>query len=679
MVVRQEPDNRIGPDSIDPQRYNIHSSSRSNGPINHVGSRYPGNSRNSRYKKESGFFRHLYSLKVKLIVPYVILTLFTAMIGTYVVTRLVSSSARERFLNQLYEASRVAADGILRAERGHLADLRLMTYTSGVSEAILNGDEQALQDLLWPLALNNGMQAVSVLDLNGTSLLTMVQDPETGQTILYAGEDFSTVQIVNTVLQGEQDRLGDKFTDFIDTQAGTYLFTSAPVKDDTDQLAGVLLVGTRAYSMVSDLKQQILADIILLDEEGKILTTTFNEVEEGLSSLQLSEDQLHDIEDNPIAALEINHRQYLAAYSPLLVREEFAGYKGIALCSEYLIDTEITSRHIFTIIFSAVTIGVIVIGYILSRSIASPIMHLQAVAHAIAEGDLEQRSGLKRKDEVGQLAAVIDLMTFRLRRRTAQAARLYAETIERNEELNRINDRLQSTQQQLIQSEKLAAVGQLTAGIVHDVKNPLAVIKGLAEEMGEDFEQNTDGKKTLKTIRESATRATRIVSDLLTFARQSKPTMQRQNIVDTVKTALRLTDFLVRKGRVQVMTDLPRKQVLLEYDAQQIEQVLINLIQNAIQAMPDGGKLLLSVRPGEKQTRIFVQDTGVGIPPENLRRVFDPFFTTKKEGDGTGLGLSVSYGIISRHGGSIDVQSEPGKGTRFVITLPNSCKEGSNV
>ncbi|MBN1264562.1 MAG: HAMP domain-containing protein [Anaerolineales bacterium] len=678
MVARQEPGKNVNLHPIDRQRYNVHSSTTQNGLNSRSGRQSSEKPGKCLRRLVSGFFKQLHSLKIKLILPYVILTLFTAMTGTYVVTRLVSSSARERFMNQLYEASRVAADGVLRTERTHLADLRLMAYTSGVSDAILNQDEVALQNLLWPLVLNNAMEAVSVLDLDGMSLLTMAQDPNSGQTILYTGEDFSSVRIVQAVLQREQDELGDKFSGFIDTRAGTYLFSSAPVKDETGKLVGVLLVGTRGFSLVSELKQQILADLIFLDAEGKLLTTSFTEVEEGNESLQLTQEQMIEIEDNPITALEINQRQYLAAYTPLMVREELVGYKGIALCSEYLIDTEITSRNIFSIIFSAATIGVILIGFFLSRSIAAPILHLQSVARSIAEGDLEQRSGLQRKDEVGQLAAVVDLMTFRLRRRTAQAAKLYAETVERNEELNRINERLQSTQQQLIQSEKLAAVGQLTAGIVHDVKNPLAVIKGLAEEMEEDHTFNESGQKTLKTIRDSASRATRIVSDLLTFARQSTPTMQRQNIVDTVKTALRMTDYLTRKGRVQVQADLPEQQVLLEYDAQQIEQVLINLIQNAIQAMPDGGKLLLSVKPEGLHTRIIVQDNGVGIPAEYLRRIFDPFFTTKKEGEGTGLGLSVSYGIITKHGGSIDVESEPGQGTRFVITMPNGVQEGKN-
>ena len=247
---------------------------------------------------------------------------------------------------------------------------------------------------------------------------------------------------------------------------------------------------------------------------------------------------------------------------------------------------------------------------------------------------------------------------------------MYAETLERNEELAKANARLQSTQQQLIQSEKLAATGQLTAGIVHDVKNPLAVIKGLAEELQEEVLLSTEATEQLKTIQDNANRANKIITDLLKFARQATPAMKRQNFCETIRTSSRLTDYLARKGKVEVVIETPDDPVMVTYDATQIEQVLVNLFQNAIQAMPDGGKLTVQLMREDKGIALRVQDVGVGIPEENLRRIFDPFFTTKSEGEGTGLGLSVSYGIVAKHRGRINVKSQPGKGTVFIIKLP---------
>jgi two-component system NtrC family sensor kinase len=236
--------------------------------------------------------------------------------------------------------------------------------------------------------------------------------------------------------------------------------------------------------------------------------------------------------------------------------------------------------------------------------------------------------------------------------------------------LSESNERLRSTQLQLIQSEKLAAIGHLTAGIVHDVKNPLTVIKGMAELIQEGDGLDTQTKKDLKLIRENAEKATNIVTDLLKFSRQSTPEMKYGDLRETVETTLRLTSYLLRKNQITLVTELSKQPIMAVYDSQQIEQVLINLIHNAIQAMPASGSLKVTLEGTEKSVSISIQDTGVGIPPENINRIFDPFYTTKPAGEGTGLGLSVSYGIVSCHGGRIEVESTYGQGSTFTIILP---------
>jgi two-component system NtrC family sensor kinase len=293
------------------------------------------------------------------------------------------------------------------------------------------------------------------------------------------------------------------------------------------------------------------------------------------------------------------------------------------------------------------------------------------MSQAVAAGDLDQNTGVRRSDEIGELASAFDQMTLHLRERTAEAARLYAETVQRNKELAEINAQLQATQLQLIQSEKLAAIGQLTAGIVHDVKNPLTVIKGMAELLQEEEGLPASIKEELNVIRESAVKANRIVTDLLKFARQSTPEMKHQDMRETVEAALRLTAYLTREAHIQVKADLPGEPVMVTYDSRQVEQVLLNLIHNSVQAMPNRGSLLVNMSKADGAVAIAIQDTGVGIPPENLSRIFDPFFTTKAESEGTGLGLSLSYGIIANHRGRLDVVSEVGKGTTFTILLPD--------
>ncbi len=611
----------------------------------------------------------LSGLRAKLIVPYVLLTMVIAMVGVFIVTNLVTSSIRERFINQLFEASRVVADGVVRHEKDHLEELRLMAFMEGVPEAITDRDADRLQEILWPIALNNGIEAIAVIDPLGQEIMTLALEPATSQYLVSSGADFSGYEMVVKGLAGMIDEIGDKYADLMVTSFGPYLFTNAPVRDDAGHMVGLLLVGTRLESLLAELKSQALADITILNKEGTFIATTLVEPDEGFQFLELDPRDMRS-SNSTTRELELYGRDYQAVDSPLIVRQMEMGILSVVLPSNYIVTTMATSRNTFSLLFSLATVATIIVGYILAQSIAKPILRLRSISTSVAAGDLDQSTGFERADEIGELASAFDTMTFRLRERTAEAARLYAETVERNEELAEINARLQSAQAQLVQSEKLASVGQLTAGIVHDVKNPLAVIKGLAEELHEEVGIDPSTRAQLTTIRDSASRASTIVTDLLKFARQSTPEMQRRDMRETIQSSLRLTEYLTRKGKVEVSVELPDQPIMLAYDAQQIEQVLINLITNAVQAMQHGGSLRVSLTKSGSKVAITIQDTGTGIPKQNLKRIFDPFFTTKPEGEGTGLGLSVSYGIVSRHGGTIEVESELGWGTTFTVFLP---------
>ena len=614
----------------------------------------------------------LYGLRTKLVAPYAILTVIIAMLGVYIITSLVSASFQERFDNQLVEASTVAADGVVRMERKHLSIARLLANMQGIPEMVQREDAGSLQVILEGIALNDEVELMAVLDATGRSLMTLRYDVETKGLEYFTGDDFSFFEPVQNVLNRNVDAQGDKYVGLVATRFGPSIFTTAPILDETDQLVGVQMVGTRVQTLIVDLERQALADIIVLDPQGKLVETTLVEPEGGFETLELGPLSGQGAGFQSISRrLELYGREYEIQYAPLVLRAEPAGYLGAVMRSDYIVNTLATSRTGFSVIFTLGTLAVILLGYLLAQHIARPILRLRAISQAVAGGDLEQSSGLQRSDEIGELASAFDIMTLRLRERTEEAARLYIETVNRNKELAEINARLQAAQAQLVQSEKLAAVGQLTAGIVHDVKNPLAVIKGLAEELAEETEGADEFvQQGLQTIRDSATRANVIVTDLLKFARQSTPEMQRRDLRDTLDSVFRLTEYLLRKGKVTLELSVPEKPVMALYDSQQIEQVLINLVTNAVQAMPDGGTLKASLSKQNGQVEIELTDTGIGILPENLPRIFDPFFTTKPEGEGTGLGLSVSYGIISEHGGKIDVQSTPGVGTTFRITLP---------
>lgn len=248
-------------------------------------------------------------------------------------------------------------------------------------------------------------------------------------------------------------------------------------------------------------------------------------------------------------------------------------------------------------------------------------------------------------------------------------ARMYTEVQAQLAALERAHAQLVETQAQLVESAKLASIGQLAAGLAHEINNPIGIILGFAQLIG----QRTEDEKLKRyagTMEREAIRVRGIVSDLLGFARQAAAESRRMDLREVLEAALRLVEYQLIKENVQVVRAYAAEPGWVMADQDQLLQVLMNLIQNARQAMPQGGALTLRTWTGGGTAYFAVTDTGTGIPPEDLGHVFDPFFTTKPVGQGTGLGLSVSYGIIKRCGGEIRVRSEPGAGTTFWVGLP---------
>ncbi len=616
-----------------------------------------------------GKFR-ISGLQGKLIIPYVVLTMVIAAVGIFVITRLVTSTIRERFVNQIYEAARVASDTVVRHEKDNLENLRVVAYTQGVADALAARDVARLDELLTPLALNYEIDAITLIDPEGTELLTIGRAPESNQFVRTQGTSFAGNELVRKILLGVVDEQGDKFVDILETEYGPALFTGAPVYNNAGEIVGGVMVGANLNKMQADIKTQALVDVIFFDQDWNLIVTTLMEPNGGFGELETASQSVNVYELPQTFDLTMYDRDFQITYAELAARNEKIGWLGVVLPSNYVVSTEATSRNLISLVFALGTVAVILIGYFLSQSIARPILKLRSLSQAVAAGDLEQQSGLKRADEIGELAEAFDQMTLSLRDRTQEAARLYDEAVQRNIELAEINERLRSTQQQLIQSEKLAAIGQLSAGIVHDIKNPLAVIKGVTELLLSEEDGSEEFRQELTLINDSATKANNIVSDLMKFARQSELEMGEYDMRDTIEAVLRLMAFPIRKAHVKVIQDLPDDPIMMSYDYQQIEQVLLNLVSNAIQAMSDGGTLRVNLSRSQGTAAISVQDTGMGIPPENINRIFDPFFTTKPEGEGTGLGLSVSYGIVSKHNGHIQVESVVGEGTTFTILLP---------
>lgn len=245
-------------------------------------------------------------------------------------------------------------------------------------------------------------------------------------------------------------------------------------------------------------------------------------------------------------------------------------------------------------------------------------------------------------------------------------------------ELADVNKRLEHAQHALVQGEKLASMGQLAAGIAHEVNNPLGVVLMYSHMLAEECDTNPEMKEDLKVISDQADRCKRIVSGLLNFARQNRVLLQPTNLNNFVKSVL--LGLHGHEGII-VETVTPPPDTMAEIDSDQMLQVLTNLMSNAIEATPEGGKVTLTCQVTDRQVIFKVADTGVGIKQENKDRIFTPFFTTKPIGKGTGLGLPVSYGIVKMHRGDIRFESNADPvqgptGTTFFVTVP---RYGNNV
>ncbi len=320
------------------------------------------------------------------------------------------------------------------------------------------------------------------------------------------------------------------------------------------------------------------------------------------------------------------------------------------------------------------------VGWFIRRFVSQPVRRLLACTQKVARGDLDCTIQTASNDEIGDLARSFQKMTEDLRTARAQLS-AWAHKLE-NEVEHKTHD-LKLAQAQVLRSEKLSSIGLLAAGVAHELNSPLTGILTYAHLLAKKAPDGSREKEHLKVIGNQAERCATIIRQLLDFSRERPPEKKHQDLHAVLEQALALVEHQWRSRDVTIEREFDPGLPHVFMDAGQMQQVFLNLLANAAEAMPGGGQVTLRTRalvpaaPSGAATQTVPQevqiafcDTGVGIPPENIDKIFDPFFTSKEVGQGTGLGLAVSYGIIERHGGTIAVESTPGKGTTFTITLP---------
>jgi signal transduction histidine kinase len=316
--------------------------------------------------------------------------------------------------------------------------------------------------------------------------------------------------------------------------------------------------------------------------------------------------------------------------------------------------------------------------YGMARAVVIPIKRLVQATERIASGDLSHMVAAGGRDEVAELAGSFNHMVVDLRKYHEEVEN-YSRTLEekvreRTFDLEQANKSLRETQAQLIQASKMAAMGQFGAGVAHELNQPLAGISGYTDLLLLKMEKETPEWRYAKKIEDQCVRMTKIVSNLRTFARQSKFEYAETDINQPIDDALMLLGEQLRSHSIKVQRDLSPSPPKVLADANQLEQVFLNLISNAKDAIDPkgGGNITIISRKSDRAdfVEVLVMDNGTGMDAATVNDIFNPFFTTKDVGKGTGLGLSISLGIVEDHGGIIEVHSIKDAGTAFRITLP---------
>lgn len=308
------------------------------------------------------------------------------------------------------------------------------------------------------------------------------------------------------------------------------------------------------------------------------------------------------------------------------------------------------------------------LSLLVTRFVNRPIDKLLAATKKAADGNLDQTVSIRTHDELGELSESFNNMIAELKH-SRDAIEGWTQTLE-----HRVQERtqeLQQVQDQLIHAGKMAALGELAAGVAHEINNPLTGVLTFSSLLLKKVDETHPWRKDLETIVQQTSRCRNIVKGLLDFARQRKPDKRQWDIHNLLDRTIGLVEKQAAFQSIQIVKDFRTDFPTLFVDGDQIQQVFMNIILNAGDAMAKkGGTLTIKTEARDGVAEIAFSDTGPGISKEHLSKLFDPFFTTKETGKGTGLGLAISYGIIQSHSGDIKVESDEGKGATFRIRLP---------
>ncbi|MBI4057632.1 MAG: HAMP domain-containing protein [Elusimicrobia bacterium] len=583
-------------------------------------------------------------LRLKLTATLVAVVVFTTLLSGYFTIRHSYEALKlQKQQDELVMARNIAAqvDEVLRKTKQTIETLARHPFIQSMDPV---KQRQALTLVTKVTELIDG---IMVLDLSGNTLVLDQAEPDTRRLL----PESPSLQFVQPI-----KRAGiTKFSDIYRSKSGEVAVAiNAPIIKN-NLLAGILSGGIllKNHSMggIEGIRIGKSGYAYIVDGKGSIIVHPQRErLLENLSANPPVQELLKKREGT-IGFLNQEGVQVLAAFAPI----QETGW-GVVVRQPTSESYAYADQILFflTAIFFLSLICAICLGILLAWQIAKPVTALAEGVRQVSEGNLDTRIPVISHDEVGILASTFNEMTQKLKRHMKEIDQAHSQVLE--------------AQRQLAQSEKMAAIGQLAAGLAHEINNPLNIISGFAEHLLEKTPQQDPGRVHLEEILRETVRSQKLVTEILRFAKPKTPARISTNINQLIEETLTLLQTQAKFDDIEVESNLQPDVPLLEVDRDQIKQVFLNIFLNACQAMPTSGRLSVETKRNDGHIEVSVRDIGMGISAEHLDKIFNPFFTTKEEG--TGLGLSLSYAIMEQHGGTIQIKSDPGQGTTCTVILP---------
>jgi len=631
----------------------------------------------------------------KLLISFMFISLtgnlFFTFAGIMLTGNRILAEAQERVRTDLNSAREIYL-GDLR----HLSDVvRLTANRPLLQEAFLSGNTEFVINELSKTKISEGLDFLTLTDETGKVVLRTNPPYITGDyqiqdnvvdSVLRTKQPVATTTIVSAdELRKESDQLSDRaYFVLIDTPmarrradidvtSGLMLKAAAPVFDVQGDFTGVLYGGillNRNFDIVDKIKQTVFQGVkyngkdigtaTIFQDDVRISTNVLNEEGERAIGTRIAEEVYNQVvgKGKPwIGRAYVVNNWYITAYEP--IKSYYGAVIGIlyvGILEQKYIDLRTRAIYAYALISLLTFLGSILLSFILARSISIPVNKLVSASIELASGNLDVKVEKVSNDEIGKLADSFNAMATALKDRD-----------------DRIKD---FTRKKIMESERLALIGQLAANVAHELNNPMQGIVTYSHLLLERNSCEESTKQNLKKIVIQADRCREIIRGLLDFSRQRKPDKTLSNVNTLLQDCISLLENQALFQNVEIIENLDKDLSKVIIDPSQIERVFMNLMVNAAEAMDRNGQLTIATQddPECNWIEIDFSDTGSGISEQNLDKIFDPFFTTKETGHGVGLGLAISYGIIKEHKGSIQVESQANKGTTFTIRLPITAK-----